>query len=350
VNAIVTGSLAAGGILKLNGADYVTIDGANTTGGTTQNLTIENSSATGSGNTVVWIAAASAADGATFNTVKNTNIRGNSATGFPQFTVFLGGGGVNVAAPTTSTPAPNSNNTISNNLIQKGYYGVFVFGPSATNMDQSNVISGNQLGQGTGNGFGQEGLRVVYQQNLLVERNEIQNLTNGTTTANLYGIFLADSKNATVNRNSVHNISYTGTSTTKVWAINTSLGAFSTAANASALLLSNNLVYNINSTATSATYNTSGINLNGGFGDRVYFNTVYLTGQLSAASGTSASAAFSNGNPSVTTISTNVDVRNNIFSIIGGTGGTTTPRCMPTTPKAPAPCLLAAPSTTTTCS
>jgi hypothetical protein len=324
VNAIVTGSLAAGGILKLNGADYVTIDGANTTGGTTQNLTIENSSATGSGNTVVWIAAASAADGATFNTVKNTNIRGNSATGFPQFTVFLGGGGVNVAAPTTSTPAPNSNNTISNNLIQKGYYGVFVFGPSATNMDQSNVISGNQLGQGTGNGFGQEGLRVVYQQNLLVERNEIQNLTNGTTTANLYGIFLADSKNATVNRNSVHNISYTGTSTTKVWAINTSLGAFSTAANASALLLSNNLVYNINSTATSATYNTSGINLNGGFGDRVYFNTVYLTGQLSAASGTSASAAFSNGNPSVTTISTNVDVRNNIFSIIGGTGGTTT--------------------------
>ncbi|MFD2719066.1 beta strand repeat-containing protein [Hymenobacter monticola] len=325
VTTSISGSVATGAVLMLNGADYVTIDGSNN-GTTSQNLTIENTSATGSGNAVLWVAAAAAGDGATFNNVRNTIIRGNSGTGFPQFTVFLGGGGTGVTSPTTSTPASNSNNTFTNNLIAKGYYGVFVFGVSATTLDQNNSFIGNQIGQsGTGNGFGQEGLRAVYQQGLTVRSNEIQNLTSGTATSNLYGIFLADSKGAVISRNSVHNISYTGTSTTKVWAINTSIGAaLSTAANASANRLDNNLVYNINSTAASATWNTVGINLGGGYGEQIVYNTVYLTGQLSAAGGTAGSAAFANGNPSVTATATNIDVRNNIFSIIGGTGGTAT--------------------------
>ncbi|MCB2409409.1 proprotein convertase P-domain-containing protein [Hymenobacter lucidus] len=324
VTTTITGSLAAGAILKLNGADYVTIDGANTASGTTQNLTIENTATTGAGNAVVWLAAAAAGDGATFNTVKNTIIRGSAATGTPQFVVFVGGGGVGVASPTTSTPAANSNNTITNNQIQKGYYGLFMFGPSATAADQSNVVSNNQLGQGAGNGFGLEGIRAVYQQNILIEGNEVQNVSNGNSTSNVYGIFLADSKGATLSRNSVHNVSYTGTSTTKAWGIFTSNVAFNTAANASAVTVVNNLVYNINSSATSSTWNTVGINNGGGYGDKYYYNTVYLSGQLSAASGTAGSAAFANGNPSVTTFAANIDVRNNIFSIIGATAGTAT--------------------------
>ena len=322
VSALITGGIAAGATLKLNGADYVTIDGSNN-GTTSQNLTIENTSATGSGNAVLWLAAASATDGATFNTVKNTVIRGNSASGFPQFTVFLGGGGVGVTSPTTSTPVANSNNTFTNNTISKGSHGVFVFGTSATALDQSNTFTGNQLGQGTGNGFGLEGLRAVYQQGLTLTGNEIQNLTNSTTGSNLYGIFLADCKGAVISRNSVHNISYTGTSTSKVWAIHSTTTTFITVGNASANRFDTNLVYNINSTATSTTWNTVGINCGGGYGDQYYFNTVYLTGQLSAASGTSGSAAFANGNPSVTAVATNIEVRSNIFSIVGGTGGTT---------------------------
>ena len=83
------------------------------------------------------------------------------------------------------------------------------------------------------------------------------------------------------------------------------------------------MVYNLNSTATSGLWNTSGINNNGGFGDQYYFNTVYLTGQLNA--GTAGSAAFSNGNGVSAAASPNLDVRNNIFSILNGTGGTTSP-------------------------
>ena len=324
VSPTISGSVVTGAVLKLNGADYVTIDGSNA-GTTSQNLTITNTSATGSGNAVLWLAAASATDGATNNVVKNTSITGFSSAGAPQFTVFLGGGGAGVTAPTTSTPAANSNNTFANNVITRGYYGVFVFGVSATVPDQGNAFTGNQIGQATsGTGFGQEGLRVVYQQGLSVTGNDIQNITSSTTTANLYGIFLADSKGSVVSRNSVHGISYTGSSTTKVWAINTSIGAFVTAANASANRFDNNLVYGINSTAVSGTWNTVGLNLGGGYGDQIVYNTVYLSGQLSAAGGTAGSAAFANGNPSNGVAATNIDVRNNIFSIIGGTGGTAT--------------------------
>ncbi|MGI4875453.1 MAG: T9SS type A sorting domain-containing protein [Janthinobacterium lividum] len=323
VTTTIAGSVATGAVLKLNGADYVTIDGSNA-GTTSQNLTITNTSATGSGNAVLWLAAASTTDGATFNTVKNTNLTGTSSTGTPQFVVFLGGGGVGVTAPTTSTPIANSNNTLSNNLITKGFYGVFVYGVSATSLDQGNTITGNQLGQpATGTGFGQEGLRMVYQQSPTITGNEIQSVTNGTTTSNLYGIFLADCKGAVVSRNSVHNFSYTGTGTTKVWGIEINTNTFNTATNASAHRIDDNLVYALNSTAASGTWNTIGISANGGYGDQFYYNTVYLSGQLSAAGGTGGSAAFANGNPSITTPSTNIDVRNNIFSIIGGTGGTT---------------------------
>ncbi|MGI4865047.1 MAG: beta strand repeat-containing protein [Janthinobacterium lividum] len=324
VSPIITGSVAAGAVLKLNGADYVTINGSNA-GTTTQNLTITNTSATGSGNAVLWIAAASATDGATNNAVRNTILTGSTTAGSPQFVVFLGGGGAGVASPTTSTSAPNSNNTLSNNLITRGFYGVFVFGVSATSLDQSNAITGNQIGQvAAGTGFGQEGVRVVYQQGLTLTGNDIQNITSSTAASNLYGIFLADSKGSVVSRNSVHGISYTGVSTTKVWAINTSITAFNTAANASANRFDNNLVYGITSTATSSTWNTVGIDLVGGYGDQLVYNTVYLSGQLSAAGGTAGSAAFANGNPSGGAGATNIDVRNNIFSIIGGTGGTAT--------------------------
>ncbi|MBF9221561.1 beta strand repeat-containing protein [Hymenobacter ruricola] len=327
VTASISGSVATGAVLMLNGADYVTIDGSNN-GTTSQNLTIENTSATGSGNTVLWVAAASATDGATFNTVKNTVIRGNSNTGFPQFTVFLGGGAgvATPTPPTAATPAAaNSNNVFINNVISKGFYGLFVFGGSTTTLDQNNSFTDNKIGQAAaGEGFGQEAVRVVYQQGLTLRNNDIQNLTSSTAASNLYGIFLADCKGAVVSRNVVHGLSYTGTSTTKVWAINSASATFNTAANASANRFDNNLVYGINSTAASATWNTVGLNLGGGYGDQFYYNTVYLTGQLSAAGGTAGSAAFANGNPSVTTSATNIDVRNNIFSIIGGTGGTAT--------------------------
>ena len=69
VTASISGS-GATALIKLNGADYVTLDGSNTAGGTTRDLSLTNTS-TATGAIVVWLASVSATDGATFDVVKN---------------------------------------------------------------------------------------------------------------------------------------------------------------------------------------------------------------------------------------------------------------------------------------
>src|SRR5690606_18188684 len=77
VTAAITGS-NANGIFKLNGADYVTIDGSNN-GTSSQNLTITNNSTSTSA--VVWNASmGGAGNGATYNTFKNLIVVGGSSS------------------------------------------------------------------------------------------------------------------------------------------------------------------------------------------------------------------------------------------------------------------------------
>ncbi|HMC96856.1 MAG TPA: LamG domain-containing protein, partial [Flavobacteriales bacterium] len=57
------------------------------------------------------------------------------------------------------------------------------------------------------------------------------------------------------------------------------------------------------------------------YGDRFYYNSVSLSGQLSNST-TAQAAAFANGDPIITATGTNVDVRNNIFSVTGSNAAT----------------------------
>ncbi|WP_216690397.1 beta strand repeat-containing protein [Hymenobacter siberiensis] len=293
---------------------YIIVDGSNVAGGTTRNLTVSTSSTTAN-SYVVGLLSTTTGPGNQFVTVRNVNIVGGSNTA-ATFGLYVGNG------------PDNDNVTLTNNSIQGTYYGIYAFGSAPTSaggMDNL-VVSNNVVGPATASAtanIGTWGMLVSNAVAPAITGNEVQNVS-GANANNVYGIYLIDTKNAVVSGNSLHNISYTGASTYKVWAIHSQQTNLSTAANPSAVRLNNNLVYNINSTAASSIWNTVGINLGGGYGDQIVYNTVYLSGQLSAASGTAGSAAFANGNPSVTSVATNIDVRNNIFSIIGGTGGTAT--------------------------
>src|SRR5205085_2295981 len=66
-------------IFLLNGADWVTIDGSNTAGGTTRDLTIANTNVSTT-SAVIWGQTIGTADPATNNTIKNLNITGNAST------------------------------------------------------------------------------------------------------------------------------------------------------------------------------------------------------------------------------------------------------------------------------
>ena len=313
---------AAGSVLALAGTRYVTIDGSNgggTPAGTSRNLTLTNTALTANTYGLGLLTQTGLAPSNLFVAVRNVNVVGGGATANATFGLLLSG-------------ADNDNVTLQNNSIQGVTTGIQAFGSSsgsAGGLDNL-VVTDNVVGPATaaaGANINQSGILVANALSPVISRNEVQNIVNPTATfsANMTGILLQDVRSAQVSRNAVHDLTYTGTSTAKVYGISTQLSTsgFNTAANPSANRFDNNLVYRLNSTATSASWNTSGINNNGGFGDQYYFNTVYLTGQLS--NGSAGSAAFSNGNGITSTAATNIDVRNNIFSIVGGTGLAATP-------------------------
>ncbi|MBK8564615.1 MAG: hypothetical protein IPN76_15100 [Saprospiraceae bacterium] len=309
--ATVSGSVGSGALIKLNGADRVTIDGSNS-GGTDRSLTLENTNTGTSGNGVIWIASASASNGATNNTIKNCILTGN-APNTTQMGIFEGG----TASISTSSSAlvANSSNVYQNNQVASVQYGIFSRGVNATTLGTGLQITNNNIGTGT-IAFGITGITVQFQSSALVEGNTIQN-ASGITTSNSGGIIILDNQNTTLSKNSIFNLSYIGTSTGKLVGIHTSSTTYDVVGNPSNLLVSNNLIYGLTSSATSTSWNTSGISNGGGYGDKYFYNSVYLSNALSGSTGTGGSSCFANGNGLTSTNADAIEVRNNVFLMEG---------------------------------
>ncbi|MBL8002702.1 MAG: hypothetical protein JNL05_12150, partial [Flavobacteriales bacterium] len=313
----ITGVVSPGAVIKLNGADWVTIDGSNS-GGTDRSLTISNTTtSTATTSAVVWLSAPAAGNGATNNVVKNCVIEGNSPT-----TTYLGvfvGGDATIGL-TQAGLANNNANTITNNLFRKTQYGAAFFGFVAGTPDQNNAVTNNTFGTAVaGEGFALAGLNADRQENMVVAGNEVQNVTNATTASNMFGLRLLDFKNGQCYNNNIHDLTYTGTSTPKLYGIAVTSSTYTTVGNPSNGLFYNNFVSRITSTGTSAVWNSTGILAGAGYGDRFYHNSVSLTGQL-ANSTSGLVACFANGDGNITAAGTNIDVRNNIFSLTGTNG------------------------------
>src|SRR5207302_5614676 len=136
------------------------------------------------------------------------------------------------------------------------------------------------------------------------------------------GIGILDTKNAVIDKNKVHFMRYTGTSTDKFFGILTQTATFNSSSSPSGNVITNNMVYDMTSTSTSGFWAESGIDDEGGYGDKFYFNSVNLMGSLSGGSSAIA-AAFGNGNNFNGSPATNIDVRDNIF-VVNGTSSFTT--------------------------
>ncbi|MCX6319656.1 MAG: hypothetical protein NTW29_20425 [Bacteroidetes bacterium] len=313
--SVLTGTVGTGAVIKLNGADNVTIDGSNS-GGTDRSLTIRNTTTTTTGNAVIWLASAAASNGANSNTIKNSIIEGNSST--TSFTGIHIGGSTTIGITTAGLEA-NNTNTINNNLFRKTINGVTLFGFGAATPDQGNVISNNNFGTAvTGEGHSLLAINADRQSGLIVSGNEVQNVVNATNTSStpFGGIRLLDFKNGLCFNNKVHDLAYTGTSTPKIYGIAMTNATYTTVGNPSNAQIYNNIVYRINSTGTSAVWNLTGILASAGYGDKITYNSVHLTGQL-ANSASGLAAAFANGDANITSVGTNIEVQNNSFSITG---------------------------------
>jgi hypothetical protein len=302
VTASVTGAISSGALIKLNGADYVTIDGSNS-GGNDRSLTITNTATTAP--TVILLTSFGAGSGATHNTIKNCNI----STG-TQTTI---GYGIAASGLTPGTVgADNDFNSINNNSINNCAVGVYAIGTAAvaSGGDDNTDISGNTI---TYNGTLSNAVAIKIGQTL--NSTVAGNTVNYETTATLIaGISLeTGTSNTTVSKNLVSKV------------VSTNIGASSiargivvgTAQTGSAITITNNVIYNVLTTRPSSTvgYGHAGILL-GAIGPSatvstttggvsLYNNSVYLSGNSDYAIAAVTYALF------VGSGVTSVDCKNN---------------------------------------
>jgi len=328
-------SVTGRGVIELNGADNVTIDGDNpNTGGTNRNLTILNSAA----NTITFTSCIRLATSTLVLNCDNVIIRNLNLTGSgagrntSSFTsevttwgVIASGG----ASTTDATAAPGALASATTTIAS---------GQTVTNLNVTN----NNI-QNVARGVSVNGAANTVAQGLLINLNNIGNQTVGAADqVTAVGITVNGSDNAIIRQNVVRVEGWIGSSTPNR-AIN--VGMISTTGLANALierntvgiinnndgtwtasgiditgganhLIQNNFVGNcLNSQvagtgAFSTTFGAYGIRIIGGTGHRIAYNSVHFTGAVAGSVSTDLVTCLC----VVSTTSTGLDIRNNIFS------------------------------------
>lgn len=285
-------------IIKINGADYVTIDGSNS-GGSTRDLTITNTN-TGTSSAVVWVGSASVSDGATHNLIKNCNIVGNASTTTLGGIVSSSGTSLGAVAETD-----NSYNTYSNNAINTSSYGIAVVGPTAG--DSSTVISNNLIGSSILlNKIGYRGAFISNQTNVSVSNNTVVGVNTASTSTASGIIIVGAISGGSINGNNISDIKNTNTG--GYGANGVFLNSSSTATN---LTVSNNMIFDVAGYGYALNDGVSdngyGIIADDGGGYNIYFNSVSMNTDQTD-DGLPAAFNVTSG------VTGTLNVRNNIFS------------------------------------
>ena len=347
VGTATPGSAAPDGILKIVGADYITIDGLTFTDGNVANpATMEFG---------VALFKLSLSDGARYNTIQNCTFnmqRINNASGSGP--MVDGSVGINVvnsiptAATTALTPTTaagtNSYNKFYSNTFNGGNYGIVLSGYAASSPftagDTGNDIGGTSSSTGNtilnyGGGAATNpaaGIRANNQWGVNISYNTINN-NNGSGVSHattLRGIYAqaGTSANATITHNDV--TVKCGASTSSVYAIDNGIGS---TASSNTIDISYNTItgsyttaasgtfYGIQNTATAATvnmnYNTiSGISTPGTGAIYCFYNTGsatylnYLNNNITTITKTGIASIYGlyvSGSPTVNAQNNTVD-------------------------------------------
>ncbi len=240
-------SLTVDGIWKIQGTDYVTIDGIDL-----QENAL-NTSATQQmewGYALVKLRNTSPFDGCQYVTIKNCTITLNKAnTG--SVGIYAGN---HIATATTSLIILATTDALNNckfygNTITNSYAGISINGYSAaspyTLYDQNNevgVTAANTITNFGGSTVSARAIYGIYQKGVKVVGNNISSSLVGSTTT-VYGVFLSTgtSSSADINNNTISISLATGTYTSTVYGINNAMG--STAAS-NTININNNIFQN----------------------------------------------------------------------------------------------------------
>ncbi|QQS34342.1 MAG: hypothetical protein IPM50_07195 [Acidobacteriota bacterium] len=299
----ITGS-NANGLIKLNGADRVRIDGssaASVLGGNAslREMTITN---TGSG-AIIWIGT-NATSGANNNSIQNLNLVGPGS--FAGQGILAGSGAT--LGNAAENGRPNSNNAIRNNSCVGVQNCVFTSGDAVTR-DQNWVISENDFGSTTvAQKLSFRGVFVSGADNFQITENRISGIASSTgTSATMSGIQIAGVINGgLIARNEIKDIRQNNT---VGWGSNGLL--IGSTSSTSGLVIANNFISDIRSqgfNGFAVADNGYGVAIATGGGYNVYNNTVVMDTNQTTVGGHSSNFLIL-----ATVVAGGVDLRNNII-------------------------------------
>ena len=287
----------AGGLIRINGADRVIIDGSyNNTG---SYLTFDNNT-TVSGNSTIQLISLGNNAGVDKFTIKNCKIIGG--TGANTIPIHIGG----MAIP-YSAGESNQKIKILNNTIIRGSAGIYVGATTASPVD-SLVISGNTIG---GDVLADQlrlyGIVADQTKNSSISNNIVKNIIN-TAAQQAWGIAIYGGfKNGSIQNNKIEKVS-------------SGSGAFGgrgieirTNKQNENISIINNFVGNMSGAGSPNLASTAnvGISIRNTTGLKIYYNSVSLSGSFSQTTGSTPdlSAALHLGLGAGS-----LDIRNNSFN------------------------------------
>lgn len=289
---------SADAIIKLNGADRVTIDGRTSSNSNSRALTIQNDSSANH-SAVIHLVSNGVNNGCEFDTIRFCNI----SAGAPQNTTSHKTFGI-YANKSLSTPSSNQGwgnnfNSFEKNFIQRVRYGIAILGDDSE-LNQGNSVLFNTIGpDNVGiDAVGAIGIAIANQQNSIVRGNEVKyvggDLLNIADTADRVGIYLgtiqenlwnsqfegdaslAKFLGVKVDANKIHNIlNQAGLSSVAIAYLN-EIDDVETQNQ-----ISNNMIYDILANGYSSEGDhAAGIGIIGGHTDIVAFNSILLNGEF----------------------------------------------------------------------
>jgi hypothetical protein len=196
VVATVSGAAASTQIFKIL-SSYVTIDGSNTTGGTTRDLTIQNTSTTGPQVVVIG----------------SVGTTPNVGSGLKN-SIVINGAITSSAILVTDGTSPGtagyfSNITLQNNSIQMAYIAMYCNAVVASGNGSGLTITGNDFNTSGANAISGTSAYVQGVDGATVTNNNIANYAT-TIGAYRYGVWFASGTvNSTVSGNDIGNLTST---------------------------------------------------------------------------------------------------------------------------------------------
>ncbi len=306
ISGNVSGNANGNALIKLCGADNVTIDGSNAVGGTSRDLTFTNTAnVTATSTAVIWLGGLTS-NGATGNTIKNCNVQGanrinNLAAIISASSSSIGGASL----------AANNNNTYQNNFVSRASNCITLLGFGTSPFDAGAIVSGNNVDSSNA-----AGILMSNQSGYNCFGNVIDKASNLTTgAASVIGMSFTNAHlNGNIYNNKVLYVSQrsatgAGGVSGNVSARGISLGSTLTASN---LLVYNNFIGNIHNVQGNNAGNISVIGIGvmtTGAGYKIYNNTV----NISTAPVNNGCFLMSFYTQSIATAN-GLDVRNNIFA------------------------------------